>query len=264
MKIGAPSGLPLWHAVHGAGQGFRRRRSRSRPVGERGQGRHRRRQGARQIGGRSEDDAETPIRFIKRSQQASMRSESVSGTGGGQGHHPAQGDTRPGIVPRRVLRSVIWILVPAPARSWWVRFSMPWSNGHDQQQCRHRHCLAFEGCGAGSGGDGASDAGAGGAAGPLRAAIRAAALEPASKASWRRSRKPGRKRGRGARRSRRGRDQQRDGDRDAACRPARPGGDLQRADRRGRGHGGDRVVGGSSLAAVCSTAEELYAGSIVP
>ena len=166
MKIGSAS-RPLYGTLFMA---LARpcRRSRSRPVGERAGQRHRRRQGARQIGGRSK----TMLDVLDPVYQA--LAAGVDAEGSGQRH----GEAAKATIPLKATRGrasflgerSIGHMDPGArsARSWWVRFSMPWSNGHDQQQCRHRHCLAFEGCGAGSGGDGASDGGAGGAAGPLR------------------------------------------------------------------------------------------------
>ena len=138
---------------------------------------------------------------------------------------------------------------------------MRWSGASCQQQCRHRHRLAFA-----QGRRGAADMVrqmVGGGAARLAAAIPAVGLAPASKASWRRSteawsdaawrcwsisagpRPTARWRSRCRRRA------------------ARPGRDLQCADRRGRRHGGDRILRRVEPGDGRSTAEELYAGAIV-
>ena len=198
--------------------------------------------------GKSAVGQKTLLDVLEPVQQAfadGSRRDSAAGdrAGGGAGHHSAEGDPRPGLVPRRALDRPHGSRAPAPAKSWWVRFSMRWSGGHDQHQCRHRHRLAFartwraarpRWCARWSGRR---------CRWRFAAAIPGAGLAPASKASWRRSRSLVGQGGGDAGRSRRGRDQQRNGDRAVAAGKARPGGDLQCADRRGRRHGGDGIVG---------------------
>ena len=139
----------LWHAVHGAGQGLpaepTRRLARALAAAI----------AAVKARGKSERGQKTMldvlVRLPRSSRWASMR-DPVSGTGGAEPPRPPSRCRRHAAGPpsSASARSVIWIRARARPALMMGAVSVPWSNGHDQQQCRHRHRLAFEGCGEGA------------------------------------------------------------------------------------------------------------------